>query len=31
MGAKRKAFLSKCMSNTDSPRGKPATPKPKPQ
>ena len=31
MGAKRKAFLSKCMSNADSPRGKPVTPKPKPQ
>ena len=31
MGAKRKAFLSKCMSNADSPRGKPAAPKPKPQ
>ena len=30
-GAKRKAFLSKCMSNADSPRGKPVTPKPKPQ
>ena len=30
-GAKRKAFLSKCMSNTDSPRGKLVTPKPKPQ
>lgn len=28
-GAKRKAFLSKCMSNADSPRGKPiAAPKP---
>jgi hypothetical protein len=31
MGAKRKAFLSKCMSNADSPRGKPVAPKPKPQ
>jgi hypothetical protein len=30
-GAKRKAFLSKCMSNADSPRGKPATPRPNPQ
>ena len=30
-GTKRKAFLSKCMSNADSPRGKPVTPKPKPQ
>ena len=30
-GAKRKAFLSKCMSNADSPRGKPVTPKPNPQ
>jgi hypothetical protein len=30
-GAKRKAFLSKCISNTDSPRGKPATPRPNPQ
>jgi hypothetical protein len=29
MGAKRKAFMSKCMSNADSPRGKPkAAPKP---
>jgi psiF repeat len=28
-GAKRKAFLTKCMSNADSPRGKPvAAPKP---
>ncbi len=27
-GAKRKAFMSKCMSNADSPRGKPAMPKP---
>jgi hypothetical protein len=27
-GAKRQAFMSKCMSNADSPRGKPA---PKPQ
>jgi hypothetical protein len=30
-GAKRKAFLSKCMSNADSPRGKPVASKPKPQ
>jgi hypothetical protein len=30
-GAKRKAFLSKCMSNADSPRGKPAMPRPNPQ
>ena len=29
-GAKRKAFLTKCMSNADSPRGKPV-PAPKPQ
>jgi hypothetical protein len=29
-GAKRKAFLAKCMSNADSPRGKPmAAPAPK--
>ena len=28
-GAKRKAFLSKCMSNADSPRGKPQAGKPK--
>jgi hypothetical protein len=28
-GAKRKAFMSKCMSNADSPRGKPVSaPKP---
>ena len=31
MGAKRNAFMSKCMSNTDSPRGKPAMPRPNPQ
>ena len=31
MGAKRKAFMSKCMSNADSPRGKPAMPRPNPQ
>jgi len=30
-GAKRKAFMSKCMSNADSPRGKPVTPRPNPQ
>ena len=30
-GAKRKAFMSKCMSNADSPRGKPAMPRPNPQ
>ena len=29
--AKRKAFMSKCMSNADSPRGKPAMPRPNPQ
>ena len=29
-GAKRKAFMAKCMSNKDSPRGKPV-PAPKPQ
>lgn len=29
-GAKRKAFMSKCMSNADSPRGKPVR-APKPQ
>ena len=27
-GAKRKAFLTKCMSNADSPRGRPALPRP---
>jgi psiF repeat len=27
-GAKRKAFLSKCMSNADSPRGKATKPSP---
>jgi len=31
MGAKRKAFLTKCVSNADSPRGKPAMPRPNPQ
>ena len=30
-GAKRKAFLSKCVSNADSPRGKLAMPRPNPQ
>jgi len=25
-GAKRKAFMTKCMSNADSPRGKPIKP-----
>ena len=30
-GAKRKAFLSKCMSNADSPRGKSVMPRPNPQ
>jgi hypothetical protein len=30
-GAKRKAFMAKCTSNADSPRGKPATPRPNPQ
>ena len=30
-GAKRKAFMSKCVSNADSPRGKPAMPRPNPQ
>jgi hypothetical protein len=30
-GAKRKAFMSKCMSNANSPRGKPAMPRPNPQ
>ena len=30
-GARRKAFLSKCVSNADSPRGKPAMPRPNPQ
>jgi hypothetical protein len=29
-GAKRKTFMSKCMSNTDSPRGRPVG-APKPQ
>jgi hypothetical protein len=30
-GAKRKAFMAKCTSNADSPRGKPVAPKPNPQ
>jgi hypothetical protein len=30
-GAARKSFLSKCMSNKDSPRGKPVKPAPKAQ
>jgi len=30
-GAKRKTFMSKCMSNANSPRGKPAMPRPNPQ
>lgn len=29
-GAKRKAFISKCTSNADSPRGKPGAPMPAP-
>ena len=29
-GAKRKTFMSKCMSNADSPRGKPGAPMPAP-
>jgi hypothetical protein len=28
-GAARKSFITKCMSNADSPRGEPATPAPK--
>jgi hypothetical protein len=28
-GAKRKSFIAKCMSDTDSPRGKPAAPAPR--
>ena len=28
-GAKRKSFIAKCMSDTDSPRGKPAGPAPR--
>jgi hypothetical protein len=30
-GAKRKAFMAKCMSNSDSPRGRQAVPRPNPQ
>ena len=30
-GAKRKAFMAKCMSNADSPRGRQAVPRPTPQ
>ena len=30
-GAKRKDFMAKCMSNKDSPRGKPVKPAPKAQ
>lgn len=30
-GAKRKAFMSKCMSNADSPRGKPGAAMPAPK
>ena len=30
-GAARKSFMTKCMSNTDAPRGKPAMPRPNPQ
>jgi hypothetical protein len=30
-GAKRKTFISKCLSNADSPRGKPEMPRPKAQ
>ena len=30
-GAKRKAFMAKCMSNKDSPRGRQAVPRPNPQ
>jgi hypothetical protein len=30
-GAARKSFMAKCMSNKDSPRGKPAKPAPKAQ
>jgi hypothetical protein len=28
-GAKRKSFIAKCMSDTDSPRGKPTAPAPR--
>ena len=30
-GAARKAFMSKCLSDTDSPRGRAAVPRPNPQ
>ena len=30
-GAARKSFLSKCMANADSPRGRAAVPRPNPQ
>jgi hypothetical protein len=30
-GAKRNAFMAKCMSNKDSPRGRQAVPRPNPQ
>ena len=30
-GAARKSFMTKCMSNKDAPRGKPAMPRPNPQ
>ena len=30
-GAARKSFMTKCMSNTDAPRGKPAMPRPNAQ
>ena len=30
-GAARKAFMAKCMSNKDSPRGRQAAPRPNPQ
>ena len=30
-GAARKAFMSKCLSDTDSPRGRSAVPRPNPQ
>jgi hypothetical protein len=30
-GAARKAFMSKCLSDADSPRGRQAVPRPNPQ
>jgi hypothetical protein len=30
-GAARKSFMTKCMSNANAPRGKPAMPRPNPQ